>query len=402
MWDAAGQEWSALGREMGTAATGLEKGAHHPVKNGAWTGSPSAATALKRIQAVIDALEAAQGEMTAVATVLAGLGRATEMAQQTLREAKEYATSKGLFVGADGTVSTGSGFHVVPQHDGSLLTALLEQQVAKAIGEALREATQADQKTAAELRKLAGHTGESNLERAYNIDVGEASRTMLEAITGAIPTGPPELVAKWWAGLDPAEQERIKLAAPATLAGLAGIPEGVKADLRGYDGIDRTKLIQYALKHWNNPSGRTYPDDCTNFVSQGLREAGLHQKGANLAPFGAGDTKHKWFGGAFGNGDKVTPRSHSFTLARGLHEFLVNNKSSEVPLTQARPGDVMFWQSPQQGIHHTAVVTAVVDGHVFYTQHSGGAQNASWNDRQIMYNQQGNPQQAIVVRVRQD
>ena len=43
-----------------------------------------------------------------------------------------------------------------------------------------------------------------------------------------------------------------------------------------------------------------------------------------------------------------------------------------------------------------------MNGHVYYTQHSGSAENSGWNLRQSMYDQTGNPQSPIVVRPRQD
>ncbi|WP_243772766.1 amidase domain-containing protein [Actinomadura barringtoniae] len=401
-WRAASQEWAALAKDLGRAAADLDRGTRRPLQNGGWSGAGAAIAAMKKIKNTIGALEAAEGELTAVSMVLAGLAQATEVSQVTLREAKDQAAREGLVIGPDGSVSRnpGTGFAPAPE---TILSVTQEQQISKLIGEALREATQSDQKSAAELRRLAGRTGETDPERAYNLDVNDASRTELEAIAGTIPTGPPEQVAQWWNSLPPAEQQKLMLAAPAALAGVAGIPEEIKAQLRGFDGVDRTKVVQFALQNWDRPVGRTYPDDCTNFVSEALRSGGLHQKGFDIAPFaGQSDTEHTWYGGQFGSGDPISPRSHSYTLARGLHEFLTSNNSSEVPLTQARPGDVMFWKDPHEGIHHTAVVTAVVDGHVYYTQHSGGAQNADWTARQTMYNELGDPQGASVIRVRQD
>ena len=103
----------------------------------------------------------------------------------------------------------------------------------------------------AELAKPARRTRVADPKTAYDTDGADASRTELAAIAASIPTGPPDLVARWWAGLTPAEQEKPKLAAPATIGTLAGIPDAVKGELRGDDGLDRVKLIQYALDNWN-------------------------------------------------------------------------------------------------------------------------------------------------------
>ena len=76
---------------------------------------------------------------------------------------------------------------------------------------------------------------------------------------------------------------KLKLAAPATIGGLTGIPDAVKSELRGDDGLDRVKLIQYALDNWDKKSDKTFPDDCTNFVSDALAAGGSASRGHSPA-----------------------------------------------------------------------------------------------------------------------
>lgn len=47
-------------------------------------------------------------------------------------------------------------------------------------------------------------------------------------------------------------------------------------------------------------------------------------------------------------------------------------------------------------IHHTAIVTAVVDGHIYYTQHSTPQQNADLNLREPLNAQRGNQTVRVV------
>lgn len=71
-----------------------------------------------------------------------------------------------------------------------------------------------------------------------------------------------------------------------------------------------------------------------------------------------------------------------------------------MPDSQAQPGDIAFYTNNNEGIYHSAVVTAVVNGQVFYSQHTPGEQNASWGSRQYMPADAnpGNPTSIIIVQ----
>jgi hypothetical protein len=92
-------------------------------------------------------------------------------------------------------------------------------------------------------------------------------------------------------------------------------------------------------------------------------------------------------------------RSHSWAGPANLYQFLTQNGSHEMPYSQAQPGDIAFFAS-NNGIYHSAVVTAVVNGQVFYSQHTPGEQNASWGSRQYMPDNDNpaNPSHIIIVR----
>ena len=74
-------------------------------------------------------------------------------------------------------------------------------------------------------------------------------------------------------------------------------------------------------------------------------------------------------------------------------------------LADARPGDIIYWEQADGGsdipaghVHHTAIVTSVVDGDVRYTQHSGNQLNASLDGRAPVNELSGGKQRIHIVR----
>jgi len=405
LWASASAEWSGWAGELGQAAAAVNEETRGPIAANAWTGLAAAAAA-DRIAAAADALEAAEAELGAISDVLQGMAEALTVARDTLAEATALAARSGIRIGPDGTVSAVPVVRLPSAALTGQLAAAQSQdadQVRQLITTAVRQATQADQKAAAELDLLARHAGTASFLAAYNTDVDDASRTELEMITGSIPKGPPGLVSRWWSGLPVAEQKRLMLAAPATLAALPGIPASVQAGLRGTTGVDRVKLVQYALDNWNNTTDDVDTDNCTNFVSDALAAAGMRQQGA--FPLGRTNSRDDWYKGpAPFETNRIArhlaraDRSYSWADAADLHTFLTSNNSKQVPYSQAQPGDIMFFQRPGQGIYHSVVVTAVVDGLVYYTQHTPGQVDADWSLRQTLDSDRGIDSRVIVVQ----
>ena len=204
--------------------------------------------------------------MRGVAMVLDGLATSIERAQRALRNALDLAADYGFTVDEQTGAMTPSGKGTIPEgrRYGAEVEALL--------GEALREADQADRQAAAELRRLTGATTVSDPEKALNDWQGEASQVELNMYAGDIPSGKdPVLVAHWWDSLTPRQQEQLKLSDPVVLADLNGIPDGVKRELRGTDGkYDRVEMVRWTMEHWND-SGVDIDgeNNCTNFASEG-------------------------------------------------------------------------------------------------------------------------------------
>lgn len=89
------------------------------------------------------------------------------------------------------------------------------------------------------------------------------------------------------------------------------------------------------------------------------------------------------FQGIFGELDAATA-SPTWAAAQNFHDFLTSHGGQEVPTSQAKPGDVVFFESeggpagPPGHIHHTAVLP---NGDIRYTQHSNDALNYSADGR---------------------
>lgn len=176
------------------------------------------------------------------------------------------------------------------------------------------------------------------------------------------------------------------------IGSLNGIPDGVKAEIAGSNGLDRIALIRFAIKNWSNGGIDTPGDNCTTFVSQALREAGLNENG-------------DWQSAAITGIDGIDPhtRTDAWAAAGSLHQFLTqNDDAANISPSQTRPGDILFFRDSAEGIHHAAVVTAVLDGHIYYTQHSNPAQNTDWSYRSTVYGETGDAQTPIIVRPKQN
>jgi hypothetical protein len=420
LWTEASADWQALGTDLSEVGGQLNSDVAGMISDDYWTGT-AATKARQRVSKVVNAFKAADGEVNAVSDVLEGLAEAMTICQQTLAEAQNLAAQHGLAIGNDGTVTAA---FVPPELRGTVTAPLGELvsqaavQVQELVNQALQRATEVDRMAAKELHKLARDTGQTNPGAAYGDNAypsGDgltASREELQMIYDSIPSGPPSLVARWWAGLTPAEQEMLMGAAAGKLGTLDGIPASVQAELRGDTGINRVALVNYALDNTFNKGIdlKGVADNCTDFVSYALAAAGMMQIG--YSPLDRTDPNawyyrpipgvpqsiggQHWYSQGYGD----ATRSRSWDGAANLYQFLTQNGSKEVPYAQAQPGDIAFYTNNNEGIYHSAVVTAVVNGQVFYSQHTPGEQNASWGSRQGMpaNASPGNPTSIIIVQ----
>ncbi|WP_329585554.1 amidase domain-containing protein [Kitasatospora sp. NBC_01250] len=418
LWSTAANDWAAMAKHCWDASVELRHQATQRIAP-VWS-STAGNLAQAKMSAQADALESAYDEMRGVVAVLDGAAEAFEVAQRSLGSALSYADQNGMTVAADGTVTSTA---LTMPHAHNLLdpsdVQQIDQQVDQTswlIQQALTDARKADATAAAALTRLAGQVNVTDPSTALDNVQKDAAPLEVSLIAGTVPPAgtDPTLVAAWWNGLTPDQQQQLQLAVPASLAHLDGIPTSVQQQLIGTDGkFDRSKFIQWAMDNWDNTDLDTFDNNCTNFTSDALHAAGLAYKNDGDGSFG----DNNWFKGAqVGSwGGPVTnwidahdhSHSRSWALAGGLHDFLLNNGSTTVPLSQARPGDIIFLQQAGPGpnaavgdIHHACIITSITpDGDIHYTQHTNSYLNASLNTRLPSELQEEGQQNVVVVRV---
>ncbi|MFE5625470.1 amidase domain-containing protein [Streptomyces virginiae] len=282
------------------------------------------------------------------------------------------------------------------------------------IDEALREASQADTKASAELDKLARTINVSDTSQAHNEILVEASHVEFEMLRADIPVGKdPELVRAWWSGLTRQQQKDLMRADPVTLADLDGLPPDVGRELRGTDGkIDRVEMVRYALDHWDRKDDLDYgaAGNCTNFVSSSLEAGGMKKKISPWTGLMGDDAWGRQSGTGWDWLDQNAYHSESWARAEGLQNFLLRHGGNEVSRTDARPGDIVFYEQVAPGTetapgetHHAAVVTSVTpDGDIKLTQHTSSFQNVSLDSREHIANRNGGEQRVRIVRPEPD
>ncbi|GFG63975.1 hypothetical protein MKUB_14650 [Mycobacterium kubicae] len=338
-------------------------------------------------------------------TPLDTLQDAVEIAQRELNAAVSEATAKGFSVGDDGRVSLPTA-SVDPV--GDLMTALRYQQ---RIADAVEAATQADQLCADALSAVSLNPDDITSEQAQNAQ-GVAVRKAVEEMRDQLPDGlTPEEVGKWWAALTPQQQLQLRLAAPVELYDLPGIPAEVKAQLtNGGNGYNPIEAVRWAYANAPNEGLNRFPNNCALFVSESLRAGGLSEVEGRWSkedwanPIPNIPSVHIPFSDRNFDADQYR-YTKSWYNADEQRSFLVNSGGSAVPLSQTRPGDVIYFNWTDSAAHsgevshHAAIVSSVLpNGEVLYTQHTPGAVNYSLEDRLPIRLQDQDPQSVVVIR----
>jgi hypothetical protein len=404
--DDAATGWMALSKESWQAVNDIHANGVDPLKAD-WKDRIGEAAG-RKLEEQARILEAGADIMRGVAMILDALSASITRAKLTLNAALDMAQQYGL------TVDEASGTVHGPSGGASTSLDGVVQEIDALIQEALREAIQADQQAAAELRKLGAATCETDPHKALDNLQSEASQVELNMYTGGIPKGQdPRLVADWWKALPDSQRQQLMLSDPVTLANLPGIPDDVKLQLRGGPGAkyDRVKTVQWALEHWDDTSIDAFDDNCTNFASEALHQGGLRAKGDSLWGWRGDDTWGRSNDAGDGWLSQRVDYSKSWAGAQNMHDFMMRHGGQEVPPDQVRPGDLVYYeedsdqdsQDKKGVVHHTAVVTAVTpDGDIRYTQHSGGMKNGSIGGRIDGFQEQRGHQKLHFVRVNPD
>lgn len=401
-WQKAADDWLTLAKEA-------EQSAHDIYANGAaalsehWTDQVGQ-NAAQRLKDLGNAFEIAAVEIRSVVSTLDGLADAAKLAQQSLHSAVDYATRSGMVVDDGGHVNMSDPRTM--HNDPDFQQARGESQ--RLIDEAVAEANRIDQDACAELRQLYLNVGQTDLDKALNVDGAAASQNEVKLMEDALPKGQdPATVAQWWNGLTPQQQDEFERAVPVQLYDMNGIPQNVKDQLKGNYGYDRVELVRWAQQNWNNSDIDVFDNNCTQFVSTGLEHAGMKQ---TMSDWTGTFDDDGWGHGAQTGWDFLDKHDHSHTAswasANDNRNFMLSHGGEQIPLSQARPGDIVYFeQAGPNGptdpgkVHHAAIVTSVTpDGDIHYTQHTDSRLNVSLNDRLPHNNIEEGQQNIVIVR----
>jgi hypothetical protein len=399
MWRAAADDWLALAKEAERAAEDVYQRASGPLPAN-WT-DPAGDSATKRLVHLADDYQAAAGILRGVANTLDGVADSIESLQCALRIEVDDADCHGFAVLSDGRVAA---LHGACSDDEARYIAEASQRIT----ETLQSATRVDEAASRELTTLAGHAGDHDSYSAVNRVLAEASRGQLDLLRASLPVGGDRaFVRAWWAALSPQQRLDLERALPVELYDLDGIPDDVKAALRGSVGYDRVEMVRWARANWDNTKIDIFDVNCANFVSSALAEAGLPYKMDPVTGTWASDS---WGRGPQAGWDWLDTHNGSHTdswsQARTQRDFFLSNGGATIPLAEARPGDIIYWThtgpTGPAHVYHASVVTAVTpDGDVRYTQHTDPYLDVSLGGK-LSYLRPTNPStQATVVRPRQ-
>ncbi|MGW7485620.1 amidase domain-containing protein [Streptomyces sp. NPDC054786] len=382
-WKEAADDWAALAKYALNAANDVREQGAKPLADH-WADEVGSAAAGDFVK-LANQLESAYDLLLSVKMVMEGMHTSLDTAMSTACQITDLSRAHDLPLGDDGMPleCPAPNAGADQQQAYNDIVALREQ--------ALRQATEADEKTSAELYRLAGTVGISDPDKALK-EQNRASHVEMDMLAADIPkpNTDPAAVRAWWNGLSEKQQYDMARAEPVKLAHLDGIPESTKREMRGTDGkFDRVKMVQYALDNWNKKDPIHFDNNCTNFVSQALDHAGMQKK---IDPWSGARGDDTW-GNTGGIGidsiDASMYYSKTWAGAENQQNFMLKHGGEEVPQSQARPGDIVYYEqqgpdaeSERGNTHHAAVVTAVMpDGEVKYTQHQDSYQNASLQGR---------------------
>ncbi|MCZ1008616.1 amidase domain-containing protein [Streptomyces lydicus] len=382
-WKEAADDWAALAKYALNAANDVREQGAKPLADN-WSDEVGASAAGDFVK-LANQLESAYDLLLSVKMVMEGMHTSLETAMSTACQITDLSRAHDLPIGDDGMPleCPAPNAGADKQQAYNDIVALREQ--------ALRQATEADEKTSAELYRLAGMTGIGDPDKALK-EQNQASHVEMDMLAADIPKAntDPSAVRAWWNGLSEKQQYDMMRAEPVKLAHLDGIPESAKREMRGTDGkFDRVKMVEYALDNWNKADPIHFDNNCTNFVSQALDHAGMQKK---IDPWSGARGDDTW-GNTGGIGidaiDAILYYSKTWAGAENQQNFMLKHGGEEVPQSQARPGDIIYYEqqgpdaeSERGNTHHAAVVTAVMpDGEVKYTQHQDSYQNVSLEGR---------------------
>jgi Putative amidase domain len=348
-----------------------------------WTGEVGQQAA-GELRELANSFQVAAAIIRGAVSTLDGLAESVRVLQEELLSAVDFAHRYGLVVGPDGEVRQQPGVHCAED-----LAKI--GQAHRLIQEALTSASKVDDEASAELGRLAGSVGMTDLGTALDVVQQAAGQNQVQMLREALPIGADSAtVAAWWRSLGPAERQEFERALPVDLYDLDGIPAEVKGQLAGTDGYNRVETVRWAEQNVNNTDIDVFGNNCANFASYALVAGGLPQKINSWIGTLSSDT---WGHGAQFGWDTLDSldfsHSASWAQADAQRRFFIRHRGEEVPAARVMPGDIIYWEQVGPGgendpgrTHHAAVVTSVTpDGDIHYTQHSPSRQDSSLDGR---------------------
>ena len=165
--------------------------------------------------------------------------------------------------------------------------------------------------------------------------------------------------------------------APGKLVDGKGIPSGI-TPMAIPPGLNYTAMVNYAVKFWDNynPTYRSFAGsggDCTNFISQIMREGGW--------TFVLGlwnDDTHWWY--------NALNQTHSWAGAQNWANFAPTRTTFLTNIWQMGIADVLQMDFNKDGIKdHSLLVTKVTTSEIYMTYHSTDTLNRPLSELQILW-----------------
>jgi cell wall-associated NlpC family hydrolase len=157
-------------------------------------------------------------------------------------------------------------------------------------------------------------------------------------------------------------------------------PAGLATTVGGAtpEAVSKKGAVSWALANWNG-SYNHFGNDCADFVSRALAYGGGDPETLDPNP-GSTSNDHYWY---FLTAKYIRWWSHSWSVAHDLAVHQLDIKSRWIKYWQnAQPGDIIFadWSGSKfSGISHVGIITKMVNGEPYITQHSPSQKNVSLN-----------------------
>lgn len=196
------------------------------------------------------------------------------------------------------------------------------------------------------------------------LPVNEVGSTAAPASSTSLPAGATNMAR-------PTNMTRPagKQAAPGTKGARA---DGQVTTLAGYN---YTAMVDYANRYWyyyNESNYRTYPNDCTNFISQIMYAGGWQFANTHLAQEDSRRWDYQW-GGTWATSYTWAGAQNWYQFATGSGRTYILSTASELLLADVLQMDF----DKNYNMNHTMIVTHISGSEKYLTYHTSNTHNKS-------------------------